>query len=174
MFAALLKLHTKLEDFLILIVGDGSQRSFCQKTVKDTVLEEHTLFFGWKNREIAEKFIKTTDIGIIPLSNWIDMEIAIPQKVYDYMAFGVPTIVTGKDHWEISDFFKKTNAGIVIEHKSKDIADNLLKLIKNEVLLKKMSKKGKKAIIKEYNRESAALKLHIILKKILKNKISDW
>jgi len=172
-FEALYKLRKKFTNLLFIIVGDGSQKSLCQTMIEKLGLEKAVMLHGWVEREIAHKFIMSSDIGFIPLADRMDMEIAVPTKIYEYMALGVPTVVTGKNNWEISRFFENTKAGLVVAHKSQNVADGLARLINEKDLLEELSKNGRKAILEQYSREKAAFKMYTIINKILKEKAQE-
>ena len=172
-FEALCRLRKKFTNLLFIIVGDGSQKSFCQEMIENLRLGNAVMLHGWVRREIAHKFIMSSDIGFVPLADRMDEEIAVPAKVYEYMALGVPTVVTGKNNWEISRFFENTKAGLVVAHNSHDVSDGLAQLINEKDLLEILSKNGRRAILEQYSREKAALKMYAIIDKTLKEKAQE-
>ena len=167
MFESIYKLKQKFPNFLVLIVGDGSQKSFCQSLVKKLHLDNYIRIYGWVRYERACKYMLASDLGIVPFADRFDMEYSLAQKIYDYMASGVPTIVTGKSNWEISKFFKKTKAGLVCPHDSDEIADYILNLIHAKDVLKTLSRNGRRAILEKYNRERASLEMNKIINSVL-------
>ena len=68
---------------------------------------------------------------------------------------------------------EKTKAGLVVAHKSQDVADGLAKLINEKDLSEELSKNGRRAVLEQYSREKAAFKMYIIINKILKEKAQE-
>jgi len=167
MFESIYKLKQKFPNFLVLIVGDGSQKSFCQSLVKKLHLDNFVRIYGWVKYERACKYMLASDLGIVPFADRFDLKYSLAQKVYDYMASGVPTIVTGKSNWEISKFFKKTKAGLVCPHDSDKIADCIFNLIHAKDVLKTLSRNGRRAILEKYTRERASLEMNKIINSVL-------
>jgi len=167
MFEAIKKLTKNLLNCLVLIVGDGSQMPFCKVLVKKLHLEKKVRFYGWVSPEIANKYMFASDLGISPLADIKGTDVAIPTKIFHYMALGVPTLVFGKSNWEISQFFKETRAGLICPHDPDEIAKCILHLITDENVLKDFSKNGRRAILETYSRERGSLKMNKIINLVL-------
>ncbi len=96
-------------------------------------------------------WIKDADIGLLPYEN-DDPNVAFcaPQKLFDYLACGVPFIGSGRPL--IIDVAKRFNAGVVLNMLShEEVAMSVNTLLDDTVALKKLSKNARHAYETEYN-----------------------
>jgi glycosyltransferase involved in cell wall biosynthesis len=91
--------------------------------------------------DIAINLVSPVDLGT---------RYAQPQKLYEYMAAGVPVI--GADVPTISRVLKDEGCGLIVDPNSaQDIADAIMRLADDSCLREEMGKKGRKAAESAYN-----------------------
>ena len=116
--------------------------------------------------EIISKYIKESDIGVIPLppeNKW--WRVSAPLKTLEYLASSKPIIATNIPFHE--RIFKKGNCGKLIKSGSPEaIADAINEIFKNKEKLKEMGLKGRKIVEKYYTWAIMAEKFEIFLKTI--------
>ena len=73
-----------------------------------------------------------------------------PLKIYEYLACGKPVVAS--DIKGIGDLLRNSNAGIGVKPEDPvELANAIIKLLKNEKLRGKMGKNGRKIVINNYN-----------------------
>lgn len=85
----------KIEDrpFLVL-VGGGEQDAQLRKLVIDLDLEDSVMFTGFVEFEALPAYLSTADVAINPMAPSLVSETALPNKVLQYMASGLPVVST--------------------------------------------------------------------------------
>jgi len=115
-----------------------------------------TNYLGYKTLEEVFSYIKQSDIGICvlyPIPNYV---LALPVKVFEYMAFSIPTIMSDFPYWK--EMYSEC-ALFVNPHDPKDIVKKVNILIKDKKLREKLGKRGGELIDAEYNWEKESKKL---------------
>jgi glycosyltransferase involved in cell wall biosynthesis len=107
-----------------------------------------------KHTEIP-KFINQGDVGLIIFKPWSYSYITgVPNKLIDYMACGKP-VVTSKDFPEIERIVNDSKGGILVDHDDpKQIAQAVIKLLKDDDLRMKMGQNARNYIEKNHNWKS--------------------
>lgn len=124
-----------------LLVGDGDTKESLEEYVTNEGLEHIIKFKGSIKKEKIPICLSESMIGIAPLKRIPSLEYALPTKVYEYMAAGIPFIATGSG--EIELLAKKSNAGVVAENTVESIKKHIELLITNKELNKQMGANGR-------------------------------
>ena len=95
--------------------------------------------------KVLERLYYKAHFGIIPRRKDKYNDLAIPVKLFEYLSFGIPVIVT--DCNEMGRFVKKNECGLVCKDTPESLADSILKLINDFGLYEYLSKKAKKTIL---------------------------
>lgn len=156
-------------DIKFKIIGDFSSESF---------RSELETLEGWKNVEYlgflsrSEMFRELSEciagvVTFLPLPNHINAQ---PNKMFEYMAAGIPVIASDFPLWR--EIIDSNKCGLCVNPKDlKDIATAIEFLKSNPEEVKKMGENGRKALVEKYNWENEAQKL-ITLYKEIEQKIS--
>jgi glycosyltransferase involved in cell wall biosynthesis len=152
-----LKKIIKSNNIKLLIVGNGDIKKELENLVKKQKLEDNVIFKGIVPRDKIPEMISESLIGIAPLKKLDCLDYAIPTKVYEYMACGIPFLSSGIG--EIRRLTKESNAGVIAENDPTNIADTILELLNNPKKSEEMGKNGIKYVKKYYNRKKIALNL---------------
>lgn len=134
-----------------LIVGDHSkQRGILENQCKQLGVEEYVTFTGWVAFNEAMEYMRITDLGVIPYHSTPFTNAAIPHKLFQYMYFEKPVLVS--DVKLLKKIVKDAECGVVFRASDYvQLADKIIKLINNSKLMKEMGKKGRKAVESKYN-----------------------
>ena len=103
-------------------------------------LRSNVNFLGWKEKRDAEKLMADAALGLAPFNTLIiDEKIknADPAKIKDYLALGLPVIMTNASLNAKSIGGK---CGTVIEYTPEDLAKAVIQLLSNKKLQKKYRK----------------------------------
>lgn len=145
--------------FKIVLVGGGPFKKKIEKLINENELSQYFSLTGEVNLDEIPGFLRQIDIGLIlfkPVR--YNNIIATPNKLFEYMSFGIPIIAS--DLPEIRKIIKETKSGILIDPTNvKQIAKKIKYLYKNSKKAEKMGINGKKAFINKYNWENQKFEL---------------
>lgn len=87
-------LATKLKnnkDIIINICGDGPQFKYLEDKVKKL---ENVKLFGWTSKDKLSKILSDSKVGLAPYKNTFDFQMSVSNKFAEYLAYGLPIIIT--------------------------------------------------------------------------------
>ncbi len=149
-----------------VIVGDGGRNNRLQDIIKEFELGNLD-WVGLKKYEQIPYYISSFDIALNPINPSIAFESIVTVKFYEYLACGVPVITSGRGLMkEIGD---ESGAAITVEpNNARELANAILRLKGDKLLLNKLSGRGRMFINDRFSR----LKLASKLSKQLKSEVS--
>ncbi|MCF6181008.1 glycosyltransferase family 4 protein [Lutibacter sp.] len=162
---AMPQLIKKIPNVKLVIVGSNTTDYILFDEVTKLKLDDYVDFEGWQNVALFSSYIKASTICISPLYRNKQHDVAYANKLFQYMSFGKPLLVSNAIAQK--KLIKKVNSGLV--HKEKDISDfaeKVLKLYENKNLRKELGIKGKQFIENEFNWEKTSEKLIDLYKNI--------
>jgi glycosyltransferase involved in cell wall biosynthesis len=113
------------DDYLVLI-GAGDQAKELEGLVNDIGIQDKVLFTGLVNFSDLPRYLSIADVAINPLKPSLVSETALPNKVLQYMASGLPVVSTRLRGLELS--FGRDLSGLIFEKDSSDVASSALRL----------------------------------------------
>lgn len=114
------------------IVGDGDYRARIENIVAERGLEKHFEFVGLiTDRNRLDDELREGGIGVAPYVPAPDSFTyhSDPTKPKDYMAFGLPVVITDVPH--IAREIQSRGAGFVIRYDADELAGKLVSLLKD-------------------------------------------
>ncbi|MFA5050691.1 MAG: glycosyltransferase family 4 protein [Patescibacteria group bacterium] len=148
----------------LTLIGKFSEKEF-EKEVKNLEEWNKVDFWGWLPPEELNKHLLMADIGVVcflPEPNHIS---AMPNKIFEYMAAGLPIIASDFPLWK--KIIEENNCGICVNPLNpKEIAKAVEYLIEHPDETKQMGKNGRKAVLEKYNWENESKKLLMIYEKL--------
>jgi len=121
---------------------------------------------GWKDPYAIPEFLSRADVGIIcflPKPNHIK---SMPNKLFEYMAAGLPVIASDFPLWK--EVVEGNKCGICIDPlKPKEIAKAIKYLMENPRLRKELGENGRRVILEKYNWEVESKKLLTMYESLL-------
>lgn len=165
---AIPRIKDAIRDLLFVIVGKGDYTSKLLDIVDKKQLREWVLLAGWVNHENLYKYIRASKLGIIPHLVTDHIRTTIPNKLFDYMACGIP--VVSSDAPPLRRIILEEKCGNLFSSgNSEELSDMVLSIYKSE---EDFGANGKQAIIKRYNWKEDEKKLIQVLKSIQRDNIS--
>ncbi|MDW3194404.1 MAG: glycosyltransferase family 4 protein [Cytophagales bacterium] len=139
-----------IKNLKVVIVGDSTYDDTWKQLVAESGHEAHVDLKGWQSFELFQSYILAADIGICPIHRNIHHDTTFANKLFQYMAFGKPIVVS--DCPSQANLVRKFNTGLV--HKAQDskgFAAQVLKLYQDKALYEQLSENASQATKNELN-----------------------
>jgi glycosyltransferase involved in cell wall biosynthesis len=152
---------TRISEAKFIIVGDVVPESYeneLRNLVKSLQLEAHVDFVGFVPHLETISYLKRADCGIVTFLPKKLNRACLPNKLFEYMACGLPVIASDFDLYK--EVIEESECGINVDPENIEmIADAIVDMLSNTDSLKKMGLNGKKAFETRYNWEREEIKL---------------
>lgn len=133
------------------IAGNGLHEVNLRKLVFRLKLDDSVFFYGWIRANAIESLFLKADIGVVPHRDCAHWNTTIPNKLFDYMARGLPVLTT--DLSPMKRVVESSDCGFVFpDGDYLDVAHKLLKLCDPDIRYR-MALNGQNAILEKYNWE---------------------
>jgi glycosyltransferase involved in cell wall biosynthesis len=146
---AMPEIVSKIPTARLVIVGKGGGGSVkeLQNRAAQLNVSNSVKFLGWKKYSELPFYFRQADVGILPPYAYKHTEIAAPNKLFEYMYFKVPLLVS--DRPTLKAFMEETNAGLAFRTgEAEDFAKKLLEIYGNP---NGYGENGHKAVMEKYN-----------------------
>ncbi|OES44940.1 glycosyltransferase family 4 protein [Domibacillus iocasae] len=158
---------TYTEDISLLLAG-----KFAFNTEKEAVKSldgwSKVKELGFLNREQVKDTYRKSKAGMVvlhPTLNYVD---ALPVKMFEYMAAGIPVIASNFPLWK--SIIEETDSGVCVDPlKPKEIGHAINFLMENPKEAERMGKNGRIAVETKFNWESESQKLIDVYENLLQN-----
>lgn len=157
--------HLSTEGAVLRLVGSGDVESELRKLTRKLDLEDRVEFYGLVSRTEVPALLGEATIGVAPLKDTEELAYAMPTKVYEYMASGLPIVVTGRG--EIEQFMAESGGGVHVENDPEQIAEQLDELLTDDRYRRTLAENGYEYVKKRYDREEIARHLGEVLTDLL-------
>ena len=88
--------------------------------------------------------MRTATVAVVPLRINEYNDLAVPVKLFDYMAFGLPLVVTACR--DTAALVQEMQSGLVVADQTAALADGILRLLEDSVLAQQLGNNGYQAI----------------------------
>lgn len=147
--ASLVELKQTIPNVKLVIVGKNTTDAVLKQQVKDLNIGEYVDFEGWQDVRLFQSYILSSAICISPLHRNLQHDVAYANKIFQYMSFAKPVLVSNAIAQK--NLIEKVKAGLVHQEKDvKDFSDKVLQLHQNENLRKTLGTNGKHFIESEF------------------------
>ncbi len=150
-------LNSPKKNIKLILCGDFSPRSYEEK-VKVLKGFEKVEYPGWIKPEDAWLRMTQADAGIVcfhPEENHIN---AMPNKLFEYMAAGLPVIASNFPLWK--RIVEDNKCGICVDPlKPEEISKAIEYLVEHIEIRREMGKNGNRIVLEKYNWEKECMKL---------------
>lgn len=137
-----------------------------ENEIKSSSAIDKINYLGWLTKEETIDMMMKSDIGIVtfhPEPNHIN---SLPNKMFEYMAVGLPVIASNFDSW--IPYIVENQCGVLVNPLSpEDIANAIEKLASDHELRIRMGQQGRQAVLDKYNWDSEKNKLLNLYNKLL-------
>lgn len=151
-------------DITFLIIGDGKQRKSLESVAREHKLS-NVIFIGIKPKNEIREYLLASDVCIATLMNIPMFKTTYPNKVFDYMAAGKPTIL-GIDG-VIRKVIEKAKAGLFVQPgDEKSIAETVIRFYKDRKMVEVMGDNAREYVAKYFNRLDQVKEFYKLLEDI--------
>lgn len=131
----------KINDLQCVIVGSGTELEKLQQMSRDYNLQNYITFTGYLSGDDLLQAYSTFDIGVIPDPENVYNDKISMNKVFEYMAMGIPFVQfdlsEGRRSAGEASLYARDNSPV-------DLAEQMLKLMEDPELGKKLGSEGQK------------------------------
>jgi glycosyltransferase involved in cell wall biosynthesis len=133
----------------LLIVGEGKFKYNLIILAKKLGLSKHITFTGYVSFADAMRYLKYSNVSVVPLLSTRDTEKALPHKLFQSMYLAKPLLLS--DVGTFRRIVKECRCGVVFKSGNpKDLAKKVVEL-KSKYDLEELGKNGREAVLKKYN-----------------------
>lgn len=160
-------LKSQIPNFVFLLIGpvDNADKESFNKQIHSEELKKHITYVGFQEIKLFPSWINKCDVCISPIRKNDQHDIGVANKVFQYMLFGKPIVVS--DSLSQKLLVDAENCGLVFQHDSaEDFANKLFILYKKPELRNQLGENGKSAVLRKYNLSSCSEVLINCYKKI--------
>lgn len=151
-------------DIEVHIIGKGGVKSDLENLVLRYNLENYIKIYGWLSHEKVATLLKSANIGALTYRVCGHWNHTIPNKIFDYMASGLPVLST--EVIPIKRIITETNCGLITEANNPESIARSLAELENPRLREHLGRNGQLAISERYNWNNEKLKIKEILREI--------
>jgi len=151
-FESLKLLVKKYPSITLLLIGpvDNADQERFNQYLNDPLIKENVIYYAWKDISLLPSYITISDICLSPLVKNPQHESGIANKVFQYMLFERPVIVS--DCLPQQEVIEKEACGLVFANENaEDLASKIEALYNNPALLKEMGTNGREAALTKYH-----------------------
>ncbi len=136
----------------LVVVGTGNHEVALRALAHQLGVADRVLFNGWVPRELTTGWIAASSVGIVPHHATESWMTTIPNKLFDYMVFGKPVLVS--DARPVRRIVEAERCGLVF--RDRDVTDFTEQLIQlaGPALRRALGSNGRQAVLERYNWEA--------------------
>lgn len=155
---AIPKIQKGIPNVKLVIVGKNTTDHILKNHVSELQIEDFVDFEGWQNVSLFPSYIVASSICISPLHRNIQHDVAYANKLFQYMSFTKPVLVSNATAQK--NLIERTKSGIVHEERNAlDFADKVMDLYADEKRRLEYGENGKQFIEEEFCWEKTSEKL---------------
>lgn len=140
------------------IIGSGRDRTLFDAMARGLSLDQDSVtFHGYLPNQDALRILESADVGVVPHFATESCNTTIPNKLFDYMAYGLPVVTS--DARPLARIVRETGCGIVFRDRNGPELAMALRTLMDPAVRRACGDAGRNAIATHYNweRDSAVL-----------------
>jgi glycosyltransferase involved in cell wall biosynthesis len=158
-------------NILLILVGDGPQRTIYENEVAKRKLSKNVVFLGFVKWPNIYDYILLSDLCLIPHLKSGHTDTTMPNKIYDYISLKKPVLVS--DAVPLKRFVLNEKCGVFFESGNiPDFSKKVIELYNDKKILEDMGENGFKAVVNKYNWKNTSKNLLMHTNLLLEKKTS--
>ncbi len=136
----------------------GSISPDLEHKIADRSFTKRTDFLGWLDSKRLAEELSLARVGLFVLHPTNNYRVITPNKLYEYMAAGIPVVASDFSHWR--DVVRSADCGILVDPLDSDaIAAAISYLLTHPDEAAEMGERARKMVRERYNWKSEAIVL---------------
>lgn len=153
------------QDAVLRIIGSGDTETELRRLTEELGLTDCVEFVDPVPRSAVPELLNHATVGIAPLKRSEELAYAMPTKVYEYMACGLPTVVTGCG--EIQRFIAESGGGVHAPNDPSQLAVIIDALLADEEKRSDLGAHGRRHVANGFERRAIAMQLSKELERVV-------
>ncbi len=150
----------------LVVVGTGRHLRYLKDQATEAGLEDRVRFPGWIPHPDNLEVVRTSHVGLIPHLKCSHWDNTVPNKLFDYMALGMPVMASNAD--PVERIVNSEECGVIYESQSgEDFAEKAIALL-DAKKRNQMGQNGRRAVEARYNWEQDSRHLLQGIEQLLK------
>ena len=146
------ELSKQIKNYRLVIVGNSTTDPVLKRRVGELNLNEFVDFRGWQDLSLFPSYIKSSNVCISPLHRNLHHDTTYANKIFQYMSFGKPLLVS--DATAQKEIVEISNTGLIHEEKNvKDFKEKVLTIYSDTKLAEDFGKHGKEFVQTKFSWE---------------------
>jgi len=134
----------------LVVAGDGDERGEIERLVAESGLEASVDLLGWREHASLPELYAAADVGLLPFRAGRHVKITLANKLFDYMAAGVPIVAS--DLPPMRRVLDETHAGVFFTPgDSASLASAVISLLRDRATRRRLADNGRRAAAEKYN-----------------------
>jgi glycosyltransferase involved in cell wall biosynthesis len=148
----------------MIIVGDGTQKNRLERLAAELGVADRVVFTGWVSFNHVPGYVAASTLCLIPHLKSEHTETTVPNKIFDYMAFGKPVVAS--DCAPLARIIRDANCGKVFRSgDATDLSEKVMDLLADPQR-ELMGESGRRAVAAQYHWQKDAATLLAGLKHV--------
>jgi glycosyltransferase involved in cell wall biosynthesis len=140
------------------VVGGGKDLEFCRARVRELSLDDASVtFHGQVPHPQAIELMSQADVGLLPHRTHEMWNTTIPNKLFDYMAAGMPVVTA--DAVPFARIVRETGAGEVFPSGDPEMLARAVERFYDPAERERCGQAGRRAVLAKYNWERDAARM---------------
>lgn len=156
------RLAETTSDARLVLVGKGNDAYVAglKRLARSLGVRERVQFTGWVDFADVPGYVAASDVCVVPHAPTPHTETTIPHKLFQYMAMGVPVVVT--DVPPLSRIVERTQSGLVTPADDGAAMGAVLDELTDADRAHELGENGRRAVEREYNWERDGRRLRML------------
>ena len=144
-------------DIHFLLVGGGTEENIIKEIVFEKSLENLTIL-PFQPRENFRFIAAAPDVSLILLKPSAGKSV-MPSKVYTALSCGTAILASAEQDSDLSRLVERYSCGVITyPEDAKDMAENLLRLVKDSAYLSQLKHNARHAAVKDFDKKTQSAK----------------
>lgn len=146
------------QDIHFLLIGDGADRTHLEEMISEKSIKNVTLL-PLQPKKLIPYYLDLSDVGLIMLKNNRLFKTVIPSKMFEYMGFSKPIIISVPEG-EATGIIEDNSCGVKVSPENpSELMNAILRFNMDRNIGKEYGERGYQAVSKNYNRDILAQKM---------------
>jgi glycosyltransferase involved in cell wall biosynthesis len=132
----------------LLIVGEGEEEAPLRELIRERRLERHVTLLGFRPLDEIARLVDAADIGVTANTKDVFTELIVPTKLMEYVALGVPAVVSRLP--AVEQYFDETMVNFFEAGDPHDLASVVLSVADDLAAAREVARRTRDRFLREY------------------------